>query len=134
MEQLRAHGYKMTTPRRAVLIELLTAGRDHMSAEQIAAAVRERHPDVDVSTVYRTLSVLEKIGAVQHAHLGHGPAVYHLGETHHHLICEECGAITDVPIAVMDDLAARLRRDYGFELHPDHFVGMGRCAAHRTLG
>jgi len=121
----------MTTPRRAVLTTLLAAAPEHLTAEDLAQAIHDEHPDVDVSTVYRTLTLLDELGIVQHAHLGHRATVYHLGDRHQHLICEECGVITDVPLHVLDDLRAVLRRDYEFELHPEHFGLMGRCRAHR---
>lgn len=121
----------MTMPRRAVLTTLLAAESEHLTAEDIAHAIRSSYPDVDVSTVYRTLALLDELGIVQHAHLGHRATVYHLGDHHQHLVCEECGAITDIPLSALDDLASALRQNYQFELHPEHFGLMGRCATHR---
>ncbi len=88
------------------------------------------NPDVDTSTVYRTLGLFEELGIVEHAHLGHGPAVYHLGRTHQHLVCEECGTVIDVPVSALDALAHELREGYGFQIRPGHFALTGRCAQH----
>ena len=78
ISELRRQGYRITTARRAVLSSLLgSAG--HLTADQVAQTVKETNPDVDTSTVYRTLGLFEELGIVEHAHLGHGPAVYHLG-------------------------------------------------------
>ena len=84
----------------------------------------------DSTTVYRTLESLAAIGIVAHTHLGHGAAVYHLGEIHQHLACEVCGALRDVPVSVLDDLRATLERDHSFVLHVGHFALLGRCAEH----
>ncbi len=59
------------------------------------------------STVYRFLDELERLGVVDHVHLGHGPAVYHLAsDAHHHLVCDRCGAVEEVPEALFADLRA----------------------------
>jgi len=127
--ELRRQGYRITTARRAVLRALVDS-HDHLTADDVAHAVQARHPDVDTSTVYRTLTLLEDAGIVEHGHLGHGPAVYQLGRTHQHLVCEECGAVLDIPVAALDGLARKLREQYGFEIRPGHFPLMGRCTKH----
>ena len=66
------------------------------TADELAAAV----PDVHVSTVYRTLGLLEEIGAVRHVHLSHGPALYEQRRRRaevRHLVCEVCGRHVAVP-------------------------------------
>ena len=128
LSQLRVRGGRVTTPRRAIVLELLRAG-GHITAEELAARVRARHPDVHESTVYRTLNTLSELGVTVHVHLGHGPAVYHLAdESHHHLVCESCGAITEIPASVLGGMRGRLERDYGFRLDPFHFALSGRCS------
>jgi Fe2+ or Zn2+ uptake regulation protein len=68
------------------------------------------------------------MGVVDHVHLGHGRAVYHLAdEPHQHLVCEVCGTVIEVPDATFAELAAALRRRYGFTIRPNHFAVLGRC-------
>ena len=133
VDVLRRRGYRVTTARRAVLHTLADSG-DHRSAEQIAHEIQTRFPHIDPSTVYRTLNLFEELGMVEHAHLGHGPAVYHLGRTHQHLVCEACGVVIEVPLGDLDDLARVLEDRYGFRLHAGHFALMGRCAQHASVG
>ena len=102
----------------------------HVTAEELAATIQEQHPEVHLSTVYRTLDSLEKLGIVGHTHVGHGPSVYHVGVTHQHLVCEECGAVIDVPADMLEGLRDTLHAQYGFELHIGHFALLGRCALH----
>lgn len=132
ISDLRRSGYRITTARRAVLSSLL-GSTGHLTADQVAQTVKATNPDVDTSTVYRTLGLFEELGIVEHAHLGHGPAVYHLGRTHQHLVCEECGAVIDVPLDALDALAHELRESYGFQIRPGHFALTGRCEQH-TVG
>jgi Fur family ferric uptake transcriptional regulator len=129
LSDLREQGVRVTTVRRAV-ITVLAADHSHQSADDLAAAVQADHPDVHRSTIYRTLDSLEKLGIVGHTHVGHGPAVYHAGVTHQHLVCEECGAVIDVPAELLQGLRITLHAQYGFELHIGHFALLGRCALH----
>jgi Fur family transcriptional regulator, ferric uptake regulator len=125
--ELRARGVRVTTVRRAVINEL-AAEHAHQSADDLADAVHADHPDIHRSTIYRTLDSLEKLGVVDHVHLGHGRAVYHLSaEVHHHLVCEECGAVVHAPADLFDQLARDIDERYGFRVRPDHFAVIGRC-------
>lgn len=124
---LRARGGRVTTCRRAILETFLGVG-GHVTAEALTARVQATQPDVHESTVYRFLDELERLGVVDHVHLGHGPAVYHLAsDAHHHLVCDRCGAVEEVPDALFAELRTRLSDDYGFALEPRHFAVTGRC-------
>lgn len=130
LERVRGGGGRVTRARRAVLEAFLEGGDHHLTAEEVAARVRARHPEVHLSTVYRSLDVFEAAGVVVHVHLGHGPSVYHLtADLHHHAVCDRCGAVVELPLAVLDDLAARLRAEHGFEVTGHHFAIVGRCRA-----
>ena len=124
---LRERGGRLTTARRAIITALLGAG-GHVTADELAAAVQGAHPDVHLTTIYRCLDALEELGVVDHAHLGHGRAVYHLtDEPHLHLVCDRCGTVVEVPDALFEDLAGRLQAAYGFAIRPRHFAVLGRC-------
>ena len=129
LAMLRAQGGRVTACRRAILESFLGAG-GHVTAEALTASVQATQPDVHESTVYRFLDELERLGVVDHVHLGHGPAVYHLAsDAHHHLVCDKCGTVVEVPETLFADLRARLSDDYGFTLQPRHFAVTGRCRA-----
>jgi Fur family transcriptional regulator, ferric uptake regulator len=99
-----------------------------MTAEQIAATVQARFPSVNLSTVYRTLDALEELRVIDHIHLGHGRAVYHLtDETHQHLFCEQCERVQELPIAKLRPLFSLLEKEYAFQLDRRHFAIVGRC-------
>jgi Fe2+ or Zn2+ uptake regulation protein len=128
LDLLRADGGRVTTARRA-LVQVLLDARDHMTADDLAAILQTRRPEVNRSTVYRTLDTLERLGVVVHTHLGHGGGVYHLAdERHQHLVCEDCGAVVEVPEKLFAPLARTVRSRYGFTIEPGHFALVGRCA------
>ena len=127
--ELREKGLRLTPQRELVLKAVRELG--HATPEEIANKVREEHPGINLSTVYRNLETLENVGLVQHTHLGHGGATYHASEelTHLHLVCEVCGAIGDAPIEVAANFVQNLADDYGFHTDVTHFAIAGTCAA-----
>src|SRR3546814_4518285 len=103
--------------------------RSHVTAEDIAATVQRDHPDVHLSTVYRTLEALESRGIVGRVNLGTGSAVHHLMDhAHHHLVCDVCGSVTEVDDDAFTELRAEMERRYGFAMSPQHLAVAGRCA------
>jgi Fe2+ or Zn2+ uptake regulation protein len=127
LDQLREAGGRITPARRAIVTALLET-TTHATADDLAAAVQRSHPDVHQSTIYRCLDALDELGIVDHVHLGHGRAVYHLADDpHQHLVCEVCGHVLEVPDEVFAALADQLRSDYAFALRPNHFAVLGRC-------
>lgn len=126
---LRSSGGRITSPRRAILSALIEH-RGHPTAEQLTADVQTRQPDVHESTVYRFLDELERLGVVDHVHLGHGPAVYHFADDpHHHLVCDGCGLVVEVPVKTLEEFRGLVRRDLRFEMELRHFALPGRCSA-----
>lgn len=116
----------MTPQRQLVLDAVCELG--HATPEQICAQVQRTAPAVNITTVYRTLDLLEKLGLVRHTHLGHGAPSYSQQEHQHvHLVCHVCGTVIETPSDLMNDLADRLRDTAGFELDVTHVALSGRC-------
>jgi Fe2+ or Zn2+ uptake regulation protein len=132
LSRFTAAGGRRTASRQAI-VEAVVAARGHLTAEQIADEVQSRFPSVNLSTVYRTLEALEELRVVDHVHLGHGRAVYHLtDQSHQHLFCESCERVEEVPVTKLRPLFGMLEREYGFELDRRHFAIVGRCRACHT--
>lgn len=127
LSSLRESGGRVTSTRRA-MVEALVGNGGHLSAEDLTVRLHSRHPELALSTAYRILADLEERGLVHHIHLGHGPALWHLPDRpHYHLVCTECGSITEVPARVLDQLIADLQDEHGFHLDAAHFELQGRC-------
>ena len=129
---LREKGYRLT-PQRQLVLEAVAAIR-HGTPEEIFAEVRRRAEGVNISTVYRTLELLEELGLVTHTHLGHGAPAYHapVERQHLHLVCESCGGVTEAELDVADSLVGRLDEEHGFATDLQHFAIYGRCATCRS--
>jgi Fur family transcriptional regulator, ferric uptake regulator len=129
LQQLRSRGGRVTTARRVVLADLVRRGSAHPTADQIARRVGRSHPELHLSTIYRTLEALEGLGLVTRASFGEGATTYHLAaDRHHHAVCESCGAVIELPDAALAPVVRRLARDHGFAARPRHLTIAGLCA------
>lgn len=126
---LRAQGKRMTLQRRLVL-DALRRTRHHTTTEEIAMRIRAKHPRIDPSTIYRNLEALEELGLVTHAHLNDRVTRWHRAdvERHGHLVCRVCESEQEVPLASLEPLAERLRKDHGFEPDLAHSAIVGVCS------
>ncbi|HEY1322531.1 MAG TPA: Fur family transcriptional regulator [Streptosporangiaceae bacterium] len=131
-EELRARGYRVT-PQRQLVLEAV-AKLEHASPEEIWADVQQTASGVNISTIYRTLELLEQLGLVTHTHLGHGAPRYHMAAEadHVHLVCSTCGRITQVAPDTVDALVAALDENNGFQTDLGHLTVYGRCAMCRA--
>lgn len=126
---LRDHGYRIT-PQRQLVLEAVNA-LGHATPEELLVEVQKTAAAVNLSTIYRTLEVLEAVGLVTHAHIGHGAPTYHTVDidTHIHLVCDTCGQVASVPAKEADPFVALLRDQVGFETDVAHVSLHGQCAS-----
>lgn len=126
-EVLRARGLRLTAQRQLVLEAV--HGLGHATPEQVHAAVRETAAGVNITTVYRTLELLEKLGLVTHTHLSHGSPTYHTvgGRQHIHLVCRACGAVDEAEPDLLGSVAEVLAREQGFLVDIGHVAFFGLC-------
>jgi Fur family ferric uptake transcriptional regulator len=116
------------TPQRQLVLDAVQE-LDHATPEQICASVQRVAPAVNITTIYRTLDLLEKLGLVRHTHLGHGAPTYSVHEHEHlHLVCHWCGKVDEVPTELLDELAGVLEKRHGFRLDAAHVALSGACA------
>ena len=127
-ETLREQGYRLT-PQRLMILSAIHSSDHHISAEEIYAQVCARYPNVNISTVYRTLELLKELGLVTETDLGGGKFRYHSVEKghHHHLICRKCGRIFELDEAVLNPIEGTILRKYGFKADLSHLAVFGNC-------
>jgi Fur family ferric uptake transcriptional regulator len=126
---LRARGLRLTAQRQLVLEAVHELG--HATPDQVHARVAAVAAGVNITTVYRTLELLEELGLVTHAHLSHGAPTYHAvgSEQHVHLVCRACGAVAEVPSRTLAALAEALESERGFLVDMGHVALFGVCAS-----
>ncbi len=95
--RLSEHGVRYTRGRRAVVGTL--AGADGpLSASEVQAAIGT----LPLSSIYRSISVLEEAGVLAPHHSSKRLTRYELAEWlrghHHHLVCLDCGSVEDIQV------------------------------------
>ena len=125
--ELRAQGYRLTPQRQLVLEAVAALG--HATPDEIVTAVRRTASGVNISTVYRTLELLENLGLVTHTHLGHGAPTYHAAtdDDHVHLVCRLCGRVAEIEPQAVGDVVDRLIAEHGFVADVGHLAIWGTC-------
>jgi Fur family ferric uptake transcriptional regulator len=134
IQRLRGAGLRATAARRAV-IDVLEQRRQHLSAEDIHETLRARGVRIDLSSVYRTLTLLLRLGFVRpvapserhgHFEIEHDERV--------HFVCARCGAVIEVDLASavqLEPALTRLAVGNDFDLANFTIEATGECATCR---
>jgi Fur family ferric uptake transcriptional regulator len=127
--KLREKGYRLT-PQRMMVVDAIHSVDQHISAEEIFEKVKKQYPFANISTVYRTLELLKEHDLVNEIDLGDGRIRYHPAEKghHHHLVCNKCGKIIDLPESTLLPLIEMLDREYNFQADLKHLAVFGLCS------
>lgn len=127
--KLKEKGYRLT-PQRMMVVEAIHSVDRHISAEEIYEKVKEKYPFANISTVYRTLELLKALDLVNEIDLGDGRIRYHPSEKghHHHLVCNKCGKIIDLPESPLSPLIEMLEHEYKFKADLKHLAVFGTCS------
>jgi len=130
VQTLKERGHRLT-PQRQLILEAIESADGHVSAESVHGRVAAQFPQVNISTVYRTLELLQTLGLVTHTHFDDGIALYHLAEdsNHQHMVCRVCGSEREIELHELNPLDTYLREQYGFQADLAHFAIIGRCSA-----
>jgi Fur family ferric uptake transcriptional regulator len=126
---LSKKGYRLT-PQRLMILEAIENSDDHISAEEVYTQVIARYPNVNISTVYRTLDLLKQLALVTETDLGGGRFRYHPADKghHHHLVCRQCGTIIDLDESLLAPLEKALLREHDFVAELRHLAITGLCS------
>lgn len=130
-DKLKESNHKLTPQRLAILEVLEDNQGEHLSAEQIFLMVKTRMPNIGLATVYRTLELFAGLGLLHKTSFDEGKFRYEFRERgrhrHHHLICLECGRISEIE----EDLLHQLEREVekkGFKVVDHSLVIYGKCS------
>ena len=129
LAQLRASGARIT-PQREVVLCALHSAQGHITAEVVYEHVRRMLPDIGLATVYRNLDFLKEQGVIVATDMGNGCIMWELAQSppHHHTVCRECGAMTQLEHAFVQGLEQKMRDQLGFQANLSHLAFFGLCA------
>ena len=127
-ERLRASGHRLTPQRELVLAAVETLG--HATPDEVYAEVRTRSDAINLSTVYRTLELLDELGLIKHAHLTDRAPTYHAagGHEHAHFVCRGCHQVISVGVEKVQSALGSLVAEQGFTPDYGHLTVFGQCA------
>lgn len=126
-ERLRASGHRLT-PQRELVLAAVEKMR-HATPDEVYAEVRRHSESINLSTVYRTLELLDDLGLIHHAHLSDRAPTYHsAGEHEHvHMICRACHKVISIDRAAAEGALRGLAAEHGFAPDYGHLAIFGIC-------
>lgn len=133
--RLAEHDVRYTTGRKSVVTTLV-----RLEGPESAAELHQRM-DVPLSSLYRSLTVLDEAGILDRHHDSDGLARFELAEWltghHHHLVCVSCGTVEDFELdddaeRAIDAFAGGVAAEAGYEMTGHNLEVEGVCPSCRT--
>jgi Fur family transcriptional regulator, ferric uptake regulator len=115
--QLRRAGVRITRPRR-IILEILRDTEGHPDAMEIFRRAVEVDKSISLSTVYRTMKLLETLGAIQRHAFEGGPSRFEQasGEHHDHLIDLDTGDVIEFRSPKIEELQQEIAKSLGYDI------------------
>ena len=128
---LEEHNLKHTKQRDAIL-DVFLGVKGHITSEDLYRRVREEHPNVGYTTVYRTMKLLCDAGLANERHFDDGITRYEIEHEHHdHLVCTRCGKIIEFDCEMIESAQERIAKSYDFRVLRHRHELYGHCASCR---
>jgi Fur family ferric uptake transcriptional regulator len=130
--RLSAAGLK-PSPNRVLVMEELARESNDVTAQQLHQRLVDRKQPVGLATVYRALRLMSEAGVVDELPHGATETCYRLcGEGHHHhLVCERCHRVVELPGCPARAWIDRAAEEAGFEVTDHRLEARGLCAGCR---
>lgn len=128
LDTLKSSGASITTARREICQALVESG-GHLTADQLSEQVKHKNPSIGRMTVYRTLELLTRLGALRPVYYGTGAAHYilmHDGH-HHHLVCSKCNLVIEIDECFLENLQISIGNRFGFDIRGHLLEWFGIC-------
>ena len=125
---LTAPGLRVTS-QRALILEIIRQGRGHMDADEVYRRARQKQPRLSLSTVYRTLQTLKKLGLIEEVHFDETHHHYEIKPPteHHHLVCLGCGRVVEFQYPLARLVKRNVAEAKNFEITGSEVRMTGYC-------
>lgn len=136
LQQLRHRGFRLT-PQREMILSVLHEIEGAATVDEIYSRVQRLSTSVDISTVYRTLDLLQEFDLVSCVDPGEDQRRYELlgiHGPHLHLVCQTCGQVIAADLEFAKSFGESLQAEYGFQSLLDHLSVPGLCPACAASG
>lgn len=131
MKELLQRGVRITNQRQ-LLVGIIQDSPKHLDAVALLKIAKQKDPEIDRSTVYRTIALLKNLGLIDELDLMHleGEKHYYEAKTsrdHCHMACFRCGAITEYASTSFEKLKQEMARQSGFQIRVVRLEVGGLC-------
>ncbi|MCC6485734.1 MAG: transcriptional repressor [Armatimonadetes bacterium] len=114
------------TRQRVAIVDLLDNAADHLDAKKLLEQAKRRVPDIDKTTVYRTIRRLRQLGLIDELdllHFRHDGHFYELApdKMHLHIVCTGCGQVREASPQAWADVEREIQAQTGYTIE------MARC-------
>ena len=125
---LREAGHKLTPQRKAIIDAILAADKS-LTPRALHASLAEKHPEIGLVTVYRTIEVLNRLGLLCQFQPDGVARTFQAGpaEHHRHLVCRGCGDVVDFSGHCPQELETTLEHETGFKITDHRLEFAGYC-------
>ena len=127
-DKLSENGYKLTKQRIAVM-KVIASNNEHLNPDEVYEMAKAYCPRIGLTTVYRTLEILDRLGIIRRVHMDdgcHGYAPVSEGH-HHHLVCTMCGRVVEFEGGDLSNLLEEVTCRTGFEIKEHWLEFFGIC-------
>ncbi len=127
LADLKRAGLKLT-PQRIAIVGALVDDATHPTAQDLYERLRPAFPTMSFATVYNTLDALTALGRVGSLRLGSAVRFDPNTAPHHHAICDECGAVVDLPAELASpETHQSIEKTFGFTVRAEERSYRGLC-------
>lgn len=127
IQSLRKTGVRITPQRQAVLRFLIETD-SHPTADEIYKALSPQFSNMSVATVYNNLKVFKESGLVKELTYGDAASRFDFEtDNHYHVICSECGKITDFHYPRLDEVESIAQHITSFSVTHHRMEIYGLC-------
>jgi Fe2+ or Zn2+ uptake regulation protein len=126
---LNVPGLRITNQRSSIL-DIIRQGQGHLDADEVYRLARKKQPRLSLSTVYRTLQMLKKLGLVEEVHFDEAHHHYEIKPPaeHHHLVCLGCGQVVEFQYPLAHLVKRNVTEAKDFEIVDTELRMTGYCS------
>jgi Fur family transcriptional regulator, peroxide stress response regulator len=117
------------TKQREVVLRVIRSAEQHLTANEVFIAAKERLASISFATVYNSLRYLKEAGHIAEIHFGSGASRYdRMTHRHDHALCTKCGTLVDIEMQLPPGFLRRAERESRFKRASIEFTLRGHCA------
>ena len=131
-KQAKNHAHRRMTHQRQVISDCLKT-LNHPTVDEIQTCVNRTAPTINKATIYRTMNRMVEDGEI--IRIVGDDGAFHYDATldaHYHMLCEECGALSDVDMPVLPQIDQYFPPDSDFRLTGHDVIFRGICSKCRA--